>query len=134
MISNSSVLHKMLFTLKMRVDWGCLIVHTHTCNEWRTKRATSQLTMDDVPLHPPLFPLSFHCFPSISLRLNQFTTALPFLPKHNFSCYLFGFLLQNMYRLFRTTTKIQYPIYIPFFKSRIIINSIGESSWSLSSF
>lgn len=48
-------------------------------------------------------------------RIKHLTTAHPifFLSKHNFSCYLsyfFFFLLQNMYRLFRTTTKIQYPI------------------------
>lgn len=87
---------------------------SHTHNGQGTSGAAVEPFVDLTHLlfsQPARFVVALRGF----LRIKHLTTALPFLSKHNFSCYLsYFFLLQNMYRLFRTTTKIQYPIYMQF--------------------
>lgn len=62
--------------------------------------------------------LSLLRLPSVNFTLNwtSHNSTPSFLVKTPFFLLLFIILLlQNMYRLFRTTTKIQYPIYMHFF-------------------
>lgn len=117
-------------------------LHTHSHNNGRRAKGqrvtSSSLTMGVVHL---FLSTSWHSSSSlfflgfllISLWIKHFTTALPFCQNTFFLLLFIVFLLQNMYRLFRTTTKIQYPILCNFF-CLIIINSLGESSLSFSSF
>lgn len=140
----------MLF-MRMRMDWGSLIsssgsthklehtyTDTHTAMDGEQKGdvITSNLTMGDVHLFlstfwlSPLLSLFILCFLLISLWIKHFTTALPFCQNTIFLLLFIVFLLQNMYRLFRTTTKIQYPIYMQF----LLFNNHQFIRWILLEF
>lgn len=120
--------------------WTHLHRHSHDNGRRAKGRRVISLTSgccSSLPLYLPtslLLPLSlffFHCFLLISLWIKHFTTALPFLSKTPFFLLLFiVFLLQNMYRLFRTTTKIQYPIYMQF----LLFNNHQFIRWILLEF
>ena len=107
--------------------------HTHTHIHTRTPKPSSLIREWVYGLHSES-NVSFSFFPFI----HAFTTLRPlarslglslrteenisnntsrFLLKRHFlffPCFFILFSLQNMYRLFRTTTKIQYPIYMQF--------------------
>lgn len=94
---------KIAFDLMMRLR---KLTHTNTQTRDRDREwngAISGLMADVVHLFPRSFPL-------LSLKLLHVDKKCTIFP-----CYLSYFSLQNMYRLFRTTTKIQYPIHnMPF--------------------
>lgn len=94
----------------------------------------SCLTIGSSPSLPvqsfPHDSLFFPPLPSVHFTLNHFTTTLPFCQNTIFLLLFIVFLLQNMYRLFRTTTKIQYPIYMQF----LSFNSYQFIRWILLEF
>ena len=122
-ISNSSVLHKCSLCwgwewiawrkLNIQFRWRTQTwthLHRHSHNNGRRAKGrhviTSSLTMGVVPLYLLTFPLL-----PVNFTLNQtFHNSTSIFVKTPFFLLFIVFLLQNMYRLFRTTTKIQYPI------------------------
>lgn len=126
----------MLFMQRVRMNWGSLISNllkhtytdTHTTMDKEQKGCgcrsdlntiTSGLTIAVIYLFFYIsslsFSLSLFFLYSVNFTLiKHFTTTLPFCQNTIFLLLFIVFLLQNMYRLFRTTTKIQYPIYMQF--------------------
>lgn len=110
---------------------------THALRRMKSKRATCYKQLSNhrlisfslSPVFPPM-SLSSPPLPSVHFTLNHFTTTLPFCQNTIFLLLFIVFLLQNMYRLFRTTTKIQYPIYMQF----LSFNSYQFIRWILLEF
>lgn len=133
-----------LGTLNIQFGWHTQTwthLHRHSHNNGRRAKGrhvnTSSLTMGVVHLFlsafwlPPFsLSLFFLFFLLISLWIKHFTTALPFCQNTIFLLLFIVFLLQNMYRLFRTTTKIQYPIYMQF----LLFNNNQFIRWILLEF
>lgn len=125
---NCSVLHRW-----MRIDWGSLI--SSSC--WTNTQIHSH---NNGPMGGMLsnhgccssLPLDFtHSLRSVKFTLNSHvTTTIPFCQNTIFLLIFIVFLLQNMYRLFRTTTKIQYPIYMQF----LLFNNQQFIRWILLEF
>lgn len=119
--------------------WTHVQRHSHN-NGWRSNRATSSLTVDVVHLILSTSLLSllflpsllFLCFLLISLRVKHFTTAFPFCQNTIFLVILSYFCYKTCTGCLEQQQKYNIQFICNFF-CLIIINSLGESSWSFSS-
>lgn len=123
MISNSSVLHRC--SLCWQWEWIGVasggthtLTHLHRHSHNNGRRAKGRhVTTSSLRIISSSWLLLYSLFLlSVNFTLNQtfHNNTSIFCQNTIFLLLFIVFLLQNMYRLFRTTTKIQYPIYMQF--------------------
>lgn len=111
--------HIQTWTHLQRLPWQRAEGNRVTCYD----QLSNHGSRSSLPL-PTDFPTSLFSFLLITLSIKHFTTTLPFCQNTIFLLLFIIFLLQNMYRLFRTTTKIQYYMQFHLFNNHQFITWI----------